>query len=137
MWDADARRMVPWEDLQGHSLPYLFSYGSFPVMQYTGLKDTEGHEIYEGDIVSFTYWWFDGSAVESRLTGEIVYLPDLMSYGLRGIKNADWIRHISGDEGVPDTEPFATFRFTEDEFLVLGNIYENPELMPSEEESNG
>ena len=29
------------------------------VCRYTGFKDSEGNEIYEGDLIEFTYWWFD------------------------------------------------------------------------------
>lgn len=107
---------------------YLDGLG-IKLMQYTGLKDSEDQEIYEGDIVDFTYWWFDGNEAESHLTGEVIYLPESMSFGLRGVKNADWIRHIGGAEGSSDTAPFATWRFSEDDFQIIGNIWEEPELL--------
>jgi len=99
------------------------------VMQFTGLKDSNGVEIYEGDIVQFTYWWFDGSEQESTLTGEIVYSDELMSFQLKGVKNEAWERH-TGCEG--DTEyltPFSELNFDEADFSVIGNIHENPQLL--------
>jgi uncharacterized phage protein (TIGR01671 family) len=105
----------------------------YTLMQFTGLKDSEGVEIYEGDIVCFTYWWFDGSVNETPLIGEVVYQAALLSYALRGVKNRDWIRHIGGNEGESDTSAFAFWRCPEDDFKVLGNIYENPDLLQARE----
>jgi len=111
----------------GIFIPFVDEY---PIMQYTERKDSSGVEIYEKDIVKFTYWWFDGNVAESELTGVVVYLPDFMSYGLRGVKNKEWLRHVGGDmaSGTSDTAPFATWFFDEADFRVIGNIYENPEL---------
>ncbi len=98
--------------------------------QCTGLRDSNNELIYEGDIVNFTYWWFDGMGeADSQLIGEVIYIPELMSYALRGVKNKDWIRHIGGDEGTSDTVPFATWRFDGDDFKIIGNVHDNPELL--------
>jgi uncharacterized phage protein (TIGR01671 family) len=99
------------------------------VGQYTGLKDRNGVKIFEGDIVQFTYWWFDGHESDSILPGEIIYLPGVMSFGLRGVKNADWIRHTGGEEGTSYTVPFAFLTFDEADFEVIGNIHDTPELL--------
>ena len=98
-------------------------------MQYTGLKDMNDKKIFEGDVVNFTYWWFDGSPRESNLRGEIVYIDSSISFGLKHVKNSDWCNHVGVDTKVGDTYSFATWLFEEADFEVIGNIYENPELL--------
>ncbi|UXR50994.1 YopX family protein [Staphylococcus simulans] len=74
----------------------------FKLMQYTGLKDKNGKEIYESDIVRNLYGelyvveWLDGSFV----------LTEFYNGGY--------------DHYIIDSST---------EYEVLGNIYENPELL--------
>ena len=101
----------------------------YPVSQYTGMKDTNGVAIYEGDVVQFTYWWFDGNHAESLLTGEIVYSDAVMSFQLKGVKNKAWQLHTGCDNDNDYLTPFSELNFDEADFSVIGNIYENPELL--------
>jgi len=75
------------------------------VMQYTSLKDKNGKEIYEGDILFYIKGVDD---------------PTDNYYPVEYINGA--FRH-TGSEGSP------TGDWDLDEYEVRGNIYENPELL--------
>lgn len=86
--------------------------------QYTGLKDKNGKEIYEGDIIDFTvYTWFDyrkkykGVVKYSDLGFVVDTLDDKFELG--------WISYNKT-------------------LKIVGNIHDNPELMKggSNEEAN-
>jgi len=90
-------------------------------MQYTGLKDKNGTPIYEGDIVKCHYFYealgenLGVYEAEKEIIGEI----DIQEMGL-------WIQC--------DTEEDSGYLLWinglhEDSFEVIGNIYENPELI--------
>jgi uncharacterized phage protein (TIGR01671 family) len=86
----------------------------FELMQYTGLKDNNGKEIYEGDIVEER--WANPLA-----GGENVDRYKIEYNGLTGIYK---MIHTSGEER---WHRALFLRFKEVE--VVGNIYENPELL--------
>lgn len=81
-----------WDDEADCQLPWI-------LMQYTGLKDKEGREIYEGDII------------EAYGKNATVLYADI---------RAMYIAHDTWNEALVNVANACT---------VIGNIYENPELI--------
>jgi len=81
-----------------------FNDEDIPIMQYTGLKDKNGIEIYEGDIIK------QGDSIEI-----IEYCDSLceMSHGSGSILGFEF-----------------GFCYDIKRIEIIGNIYENPELKP-------
>ena len=88
------------------------------LMQFTGLKDKNGKEIFEGDIVQEFQMRFENDDDEDW---------KLLPYDKPDIVTMDrfpvyWLERESfGYEGEDLKSP--------DDFEVIGNIYENPELL--------
>lgn len=114
-WDKDNAVMVSagkYDDeyisFEGRAVDIdMFSSGihtlNYDLMQYTGLKDKNGFEIYEGDIIAL-----DGLIKGNRK----VYWHDNF---------ACWAVTKFGD----------TLHLFHDDCEVIGNIYENPNLIKS------
>jgi len=79
----------------------------FIVQQYTGLKDKNGNEIYEGDIIRLT------------LNSDHIWTGIVQWYKYMGLKLNDggWTSMVHVDIGGE----------------VLGNVFENPELIKNDE----
>ncbi len=86
-----------------------------PLMQYTGLKDKNGEEIYEGDIVRFHS---NGSNTYVR---EVLWVNPITQNSFAGFV----ILNLACTDGFPSILQKSITDFCE----VIGNIYENPELL--------
>lgn len=124
VWHADYKKMeLPekqlsedvdyWDGVKGSVLGIINSYLGYNAdrvfMQFTGLKDSEGREIYEGDVVQWIIY-NDYEGTEHIQKGSVFYHE----------KEARW--------RIRQCPEFEIWRFG-DEIKVLGNIYETPELL--------
>ena len=101
------------------------------IMQYTGLKDKNGKEIYEGDIVKCR-------VNDNSIKGEEAYVLDKDGFGLEHIKKTVnykiefWNSNYNYGYRVKNGK--TNFMITQGTLLnieaeVIGNIYENSELL--------
>lgn len=90
------------------------------IEQYTGLKDKNGKEIYEGDIVEqfvFGVKTFKGKPCGRRTIWQIRWNEEECCFELHYLRGS-----LFGD----------SLMNKDDEFEVIGNIQENPELLEEE-----
>ena len=122
-WDTENKEMLEIEDLHWDECTREFlirttMYSDYftpeemILMQYTGLHDKNGKEIYEGDIAK----------VEKIDLAQIIWDKDRMAWGIKPINDFYFDSPLLADN-------------TDLELEVIGNIYDNPELL--ERSSNG
>jgi len=92
-----------------------FELDKTPIMQYTGLKDKNGKEIFEGDVVEyndFNSLRTGGHAEDKIIVGKVIFSCGMWMVEENNCGH-DLYEALVNDE----------------ELKVIGNIYENPELV--------
>lgn len=88
------------------------------LMQSTGLEDKNGVDIYEGDIVEIKQQGSIDKYIPNNSVNEIVYKD-----------SAFCVKETWGIGGIEWPIIAGLYYKASEEFEVLGNIYENPELL--------
>ncbi|WP_393965202.1 YopX family protein [Exiguobacterium sp. S22-S28] len=112
-WDSEKEEMakvisiggedITLQDDEGDIWDSVMGYIAYP-MQYTGIKDKNDVEIYEGDIVIKSQFGYDG-------TFQVLFVEESSGFFLKDAVSELW--------SMGSLNPIE----------VIGNIYENPELL--------
>lgn len=88
--------------------------------QYTGLHDENGKEIYEGDIIEFSYDEFIGNFDTFVAKGVVVF-----------DEGAFYVELFENERTTKD-ETYLLYSINLDTIEVIGNKFNNPELLGGE-----
>jgi len=112
---------------------YLILQRYSNVMQFTGKKDADEKEIYDGDVVSVHQFLFDGNEVEKEWIAEVVYIDELCCFGLK-VLSGDFALSHTGFDNYEEMPPFSfseIYGLHEESFKVLYNVFEKSALVGS------
>ena len=91
----------------------------FVALQYTGLKDKNEKEIYEGDILLAPAWFGELKCI-------CIYQQENIVSSIQGFGLYSYDSYFNNYRTLVESDEW-------DEFEIIGNIYENPELLEDKE----
>jgi len=85
--------------------------------QFTGLKDINGKEIFDGDILQWTSYKEDAEGNNIIYNNVVEFYEGVNYIGYR-LRNKGFAKRLTGRAGVFNAKA-----------VIIGNIHENPELL--------
>jgi uncharacterized phage protein (TIGR01671 family) len=111
MSDGKLDRVEMWGENAGHSLPLDYVV----LREFTGLLDKNGKDVYEGDCLIWENW--EQEITERPDIGVIEYQPPCFIW--HWYRDGKMLREDDFEREIRNTTGYG----------VIGNIYENPELL--------
>ena len=125
-WDEQSKKMLPSVDIS-RPVKYFDWLGGLdvPIMQYTGLKDKNGKEIFEGDVLEYaTIWAGVADSPHYKVGDKVVHRRETVVF--EPFYFADYEDSCAGFGWKIDT---CDLEEIGKRWEIIGNIYENPELL--------
>ena len=133
VWDSNQQKMFYNHNVTFQVTGKLYKVEAFSKedtknqipMQYTGLKDKNGKEIYEGDIIRFKRC----DSYSSRDTGEVVFIQGAFVLMIEYKKDM-----LVFNEFIPmcSLYKYTSVKWPDNGnsiYKIIGNVYENKELL--------
>ena len=106
--------MIAWEQLKDKPMAMLEHATGYQFMQFTGLRDTNGEDVYEGDVLEATLLPEPNGR---RVKGVVEFLQGQFDVVFGDLQR----RHLRERQMLGHPGAICDF--------VIGNIYENPGLV--------
>ena len=115
VWDKTLNKIHCWSAIENHfTFEELLDDNFFEAMQYTGLKDKNGTEIYDGDYIRYSMRTINGSIYTHVCR---VFQHESGTWRIEGYHEDNHSYETKGTV-------YAAHLICE----VIGNVYENQEL---------
>ena len=121
-WDKTEKHMYNWSNLLNQNLKNIFTIPDqcgYKIMQYTGLKDKNRKEIYEGDIAKIT-------EKKNILKHKVIPMKPIIA---EISWSEEYLAYILITTSAKDAFENLADYLEEYDIEVIGNIYDNPELL--------
>lgn len=136
-WNKKDKRMYVWDEMcENNDLEFFFTNPDVIPLMWTGVTDQDGKYIYEGDIVRISHKAFDFESEDEEVfaDGGEVYSRsypvtrdmEAKTWDIVASYEQNWCRFtVAADTCDLEKryDPKAEFKG-----VVIGNIYQNPEL---------
>lgn len=94
------------------------------VGQFTGLYDKNGKKIFEGDILKGEQYPFKDDDGDYNYFAQVTWFDNSPAFGIYTFKNPQ-----SNVRGISTGNTAYIEDFSSEDFEVIGNVYDNPELL--------